>query len=98
LCSCCRDIDTPARFGGDEFALVLPETNADAANLVSQRICENVVNDDNGPKISVSVGVAVYPQDGNTIESLVSAADSALYSMKRQRHVAVKSRHVIGCQ
>ncbi len=94
LCSCCRDIDTPARFGGDEFALVLPETNADAANLVAQRICENVANDGNGPKISVSVGVAIYPQDGHTIESLLSAADSALYSMKRQRGVAAKFRDV----
>jgi diguanylate cyclase (GGDEF)-like protein/PAS domain S-box-containing protein len=66
LCSCCRDIDTPARFGGDEFVLVLPETNADAANLVSQRIRESVDNDGNGPRISVSVGVAVYPRDGHT--------------------------------
>jgi diguanylate cyclase (GGDEF)-like protein/PAS domain S-box-containing protein len=85
LCSCCRDIDTPARFGGDEFALILPETKADAANLVSRRIREGVANDGNGPKISVSVGVAVYPRDGHTIESLLCAADSELYSMKRQR-------------
>jgi PAS domain S-box-containing protein len=39
LCSCCRDIDMPARFGGDEFAVVLPETNAGAASLVARRIC-----------------------------------------------------------
>jgi PAS domain S-box-containing protein len=38
LSSCCRDIDTPARFGGDEFALILPETDAEAANLVAHRI------------------------------------------------------------
>jgi diguanylate cyclase (GGDEF)-like protein/PAS domain S-box-containing protein len=61
LLSCCRDIDTPARFGGDEFAIVLPETNAEAAHLVARRICESVANDDDGPKISVSVGIAVYP-------------------------------------
>jgi diguanylate cyclase (GGDEF)-like protein/PAS domain S-box-containing protein len=85
LCSCCRDIDTPARFGGDEFAFVLPETNTKTANLVAQRICESLANDGKGPKLSVSVGVAVYPQDGRTIESLLGAADSALYSMKRQR-------------
>ncbi len=42
LCSCCRNIDTPARFGGDEFALVLPETNAEAANLVARRIRESL--------------------------------------------------------
>ena len=91
LCSCCRDIDTPARFGGDEFALVLPETNGRTANLVAQRICEGVANDGKGPKISVSVGIAVYPQDGPTIESLLCAADSALYSMKRQRILAAES-------
>jgi diguanylate cyclase (GGDEF)-like protein len=88
LFSCCRDIDTPARFGGDEFAVVLPETNAEAANLVARRICENVANDDAGPRISVSVGCAVYPQDGDSIEKLLGQADSALYSMKRQRIAA----------
>jgi diguanylate cyclase (GGDEF)-like protein/PAS domain S-box-containing protein len=92
LCSCCRDIDTPARFGGDEFALVLPETNAEAANLAARRICESVADDGKGPKISVSVGVAVYPGNGNTIESLLSQADSALYSMKRQRNLDVESK------
>jgi diguanylate cyclase (GGDEF)-like protein/PAS domain S-box-containing protein len=61
LCSCCRDIDTPARFGGDEFAVVLPETNVEAADLVARRICESVATDGRGPKLSVSFGVAVYP-------------------------------------
>jgi diguanylate cyclase (GGDEF)-like protein/PAS domain S-box-containing protein len=92
LCSCCRDIDTPARFGGDEFALVLPETNAEAAKHVAQRICESVANDGKGPSISVSVGIAVYPQNGETIEKLLSQADSALYAMKGRRLVNVESR------
>ena len=92
LCSCCRDIDTPARFGGDEFALVLPETNAEAANRVAQRICESVASDGKGPNISVSVGLAVYPQDGETIERLLSQADSALYAMKGRRLVHAESR------
>ena len=91
LYSCCRDIDTPARFGGDEFALVLPETNAEAASLVARRICESVANDGNGPKISVSIGIAVYPQDGETIETLLSQADSALYAMKQQRITTAES-------
>jgi len=98
LCSSCRDIDTPARFGGDDFALVLPETNTEAANLVAQRISESVANDDKGPKLSVSVGIAVYPEDGETIERLLSQADSALYSMKQQRAVAAESRRTAaGC-
>jgi diguanylate cyclase (GGDEF)-like protein/PAS domain S-box-containing protein len=98
LCSCSRDIDTAARFGGDEFALILPETNADTASLVSQRVRECVSKDSNGPNISVSVGVAVYPRDGHTIESLLCAADSQLYLHKGQRVRADTSRHAVDRQ
>ena len=85
LCVSCREIDTAARFGGDEFALVLPETAAEPAKLVAQRICSTLAADGGDPKISVSVGAAIYPQDGQTIESLLSAADVALYAMKAKR-------------
>jgi diguanylate cyclase (GGDEF)-like protein/PAS domain S-box-containing protein len=98
LSSCCRGIDTPARFGGDEFAVVLPETNARKAHQVARRICANVANDSNGPKLSVSVGVAVYPQDGDTIEKLLREADSALYAMKLQRTLAAESRQAAAGQ
>jgi len=84
LSFCCRDIDTAARFGGDEFALVLPETNAAAAALVAKRICDCVGNGGKGPKLSVSVGWAIYAENGERIESLLSAADAAMYAMKRQ--------------
>jgi diguanylate cyclase (GGDEF)-like protein/PAS domain S-box-containing protein len=87
----CRDIDTAARFGGDEFALVLPETNAEAARLVARRICERVANDGKEPKLSISVGVAVYPQAGDSIESLLREADSGLYAMKPRRVVPAES-------
>jgi diguanylate cyclase (GGDEF)-like protein len=92
LCSCCRDIDTPVRFGGDEFALVLPETNAEEANLVAHRICESVADDGKGPKLSASVGVAVYPQNGDSIERLLCAADARLYSWKQLRIVPPDSK------
>ncbi len=98
LSSCCRAIDTPARFGGDEFAVVLPETNAREASLVARRVCESVANDGKGPKLSVSFGIAVYPQNGDTIESLLREADSALYSMKHQRTLAAQSRHTAAGQ
>jgi GGDEF domain-containing protein len=65
---------------------------------VARRVCESVANDGKGPKLSVSVGVAVYPENGNTIESLLCEADSALYSMKRQRIVATESRHTAAGQ
>ena len=82
LCICSRDIDTSARFGGDEFALVLPETGRAPAAAVARRICDRLANDGRQPRLSVSIGIAVYPNDGQTIDALLSAADTALYSMK----------------
>ena len=91
----CRDIDTAARFGGDEFALLLPETGREAAHSVARRISSSIAEDSNGPRISVSVGVGVYPLDGDNVESLVSAADTAMYVMKRQRKAANTVRQTV---
>jgi diguanylate cyclase (GGDEF)-like protein len=78
----CRSIDTAVRYGGDEFAIVLPETGAKDANQVGHRICVRLANDREEPRLSVSVGIAVDPEDGTTIETLMQAADRALYKMK----------------
>jgi diguanylate cyclase (GGDEF)-like protein/PAS domain S-box-containing protein len=78
----CRDIDTAARFGGDEFALVLPETGTEAAHLVAHRIRESLGNDDRKPRLSVSVGIALYPVDGDKLDILIGIADVALYAAK----------------
>src|SRR6266481_4448494 len=83
--SFCRDIDTAARYGGDEFAVVLPETDVEAANNMAQRISESIANDRQGPVLSVSIGVAVYPHDGGRIEALLHAADVAMYAMKAKK-------------
>jgi diguanylate cyclase (GGDEF)-like protein len=90
--SFCRDIDTAARYGGDEFAVVLPETGTEAANQVAQRICDSIANDGMEPVLSVSIGVAVYPHDGERIESLLRAADVAMYSMKAKKHKLLDAR------
>lgn len=74
-----------ARQGGDEFALVLPETDAAAAVLVGQRICGLVAKDAEEPRLSVSVGVASFPKEAETIGNLLYAADRALYAMKDKR-------------
>ena len=79
-----RAMDTAARYGGDEFAVVLPEAGEEAAESVSRRICERLPKDGEFPPISVSVGAAVFPRDGETIEALFDAADKALYGMKRR--------------
>jgi len=79
-----RAMDTAARYGGDEFAIVLPEAGEEAAESVSRRICERLANDGEFPHVTVSVGSAVFPRDGETIEELFEYADRALYGMKRR--------------
>ncbi len=78
----CRSIDTAARYGGDEFVLVLPETESAAAVQVAQRVSEQLNSDGEEPSISVSIGIAVYPQDGRMMDELLGAADRALYRDK----------------
>jgi len=91
LTDCCRSIDTAARQGGDEFAVVLAETGAAAASLVAQRICDLLARDKEEPILSVSVGVASYPKDADTIGTLLYAADRALYAMKNERSRAARA-------
>jgi diguanylate cyclase (GGDEF)-like protein len=77
-----RAIDTAARYGGDEFALVLPEAGKDIASRVVSRIRERLSAEPEQPALSVSAGVAAFPEDGDTPEKLLGAADRALYAMK----------------
>jgi diguanylate cyclase (GGDEF)-like protein/PAS domain S-box-containing protein len=93
MADCCRSIDTAARHGGDEFALVLPETGWVAATLVARRICDLLGEDAEEPALSVSVGVASFPKDAGTIGTLLYAADRALYTMKGKRPTAVRAAH-----
>ncbi len=88
LGDCCRSIDTAARQGGDEFALVLPETSAAAATLVARRICDLLAKDAEEPILSVSVGVASCPREADSVGTLLYAADRALYAMKDKQRRA----------
>lgn len=97
LSGTCRAIDTPARYGGDEFALVLPESGEREAEQAAMRICERLQNDGEEPRLAISMGQAVYPMDGTTIEQLLGAADTALYQMKGLGQKKLRLRHVAAC-
>jgi len=87
----CRDIDTAARYGGDEFVLVMPESGRKQAQQVALRIRQRVAEDGEKPALSVSIGAAVFPRDGETRDELLEAADKALYEMKRKTHEEIHS-------
>jgi diguanylate cyclase (GGDEF)-like protein len=81
----CRAIDTAARHGGDEFAVILPDSNAEGAQNLAHRLTSRLANDDENPPISFSYGVGVYSRDGKTLDQLLSVADSALYVAKKSK-------------
>jgi diguanylate cyclase (GGDEF)-like protein len=89
-----RASDVPARYGGDEFAVILPETDADEAAHAAHRILDAFrdqpfVGEQRGPvPIAASIGTATFPAAGRTATELIAAADRALYQVKREgRHV-----------
>jgi diguanylate cyclase (GGDEF)-like protein len=85
-----RSIDLAARYGGEEFCLVLVETNKDAAKVAAEKIRRIVETNDfefeetqPGGKLTVSTGVATFPEDGMVLNVLVQAADNRLYLAKQ---------------
>jgi diguanylate cyclase (GGDEF)-like protein len=85
-----RHSDLPFRFGGEEFAVIMPHTSASEALALARRVCaevaeENIPHTHNAPyaRLTVSIGVAAFPDDGSTGSDLVYHADVALYAAKR---------------
>jgi len=86
--SCARETDVVARFGGDEFAVLLPETGEEGAQAVARRLLGRLQRHlflaDHGPgnRISASIGLATLPGAADTAEGLLQAADAAMYRVK----------------
>jgi diguanylate cyclase (GGDEF)-like protein len=85
----CRETDTAARFGGDEFAVLLTGVDhAAKANVFVGRMMRSLLSArpewDGAPlALSASAGIAIYPGDGNTIDAIIASADRAMYGSKR---------------
>ncbi len=85
-----RSMDFLVRYGGDEFALLLPETNAEAAHQIAARL-EEAVRSFTFPvgeetlSVTISFGCATYPKDGKSLKALMDSADQRLYTAKKKR-------------
>lgn len=80
-----REVDNLIRYGGDEFIILMPNTNEKGAVDLAQRIIESInVTEVAGHKIHCSIGFAVFPDDGTAAEALISQADALMYQAKQQ--------------
>jgi len=96
-----RKIDTAARYGGDEFVVLLPETDPTGAYVLAEKIRLGVADlrvDVAGTLLqpSVSIGVVSYPDDGRTSDELMITADSSMYRSKREGKNRVTGVPVVG--
>ena len=88
LAQCVRQVDTLARYGGDEFTIVLVDTGLETAQRIAERIRRTVEETwfDGGRggslRLTLSIGIAAYPQHGATRETLLDLADKAMYRAK----------------
>ena len=79
----CRSTDLAVRYGGDEFALVMIDSDKGMAEQVAQRIKNGLRTEEGKPSIGVSIGIGIHPDDGRTVAELIEAADQQLYRGKR---------------
>jgi diguanylate cyclase (GGDEF)-like protein len=82
-----RALDIIGRYGGEEFVILLPETNLESARIVAERLRQSITSDsfatEAGPlRITISIGVA-EASDSDTLSTLIERADTALYEAKR---------------
>ena len=89
ISSCLRDMDTAARIGGDEFAIILPDahkvsTAETIAGKLLKALAEPFELDSQQASVSASIGITVFPNDGEDAETLLKNADHAMYAAKRK--------------
>jgi diguanylate cyclase (GGDEF)-like protein/putative nucleotidyltransferase with HDIG domain len=89
----CRRSDVVARYGGDEFVILMPETNADQAGQLASKLRSSVASDPllHDKNITASFGIAAFPLHGSTPQELIQVADSSMYLSKHQGGNAVST-------
>jgi diguanylate cyclase (GGDEF)-like protein/PAS domain S-box-containing protein len=79
-----RGTDLVARYGGDEFGILLIDSDLGMAQMVARRIETRLQGDTEEPELSVSIGIGLYPEDGRNAQELLSVADRAMYLRKKE--------------
>jgi diguanylate cyclase (GGDEF)-like protein len=85
-----RDVDRAFRYGGEEFAVIMPASGPEGSRRTAERLCSHIAGrlfglaDGQTGSVTVSVGVAVYPDAGLTPDAVVATADGALYRAKEE--------------
>lgn len=93
LAATCRDFDTPARYGGEEFAVILPSCSPRESLVAGDRLRTAISSADLPVEVTASAGVATFPTHASDPQSLIKAADEALYESKRSgRNRVTRSR------
>lgn len=85
---CLRDVDTLCRLGGDEFVIFLQEIDAHGAEMLARRVLDTIGRpfqiDEMSFSVGCSIGIALYPEDGRSLDELIKCADTAMYLVKER--------------